>query len=85
MSKDIFNKYICNTKCKCGLLKAYITAQTAGTGAGTATTAVDVACRAYMLYEQVQTYRKLCRGKRGRVCDAMGRRLLALGLIRRLG
>jgi len=54
MSKDIFNKYICNTNCKCNLLKGYMTAQTGGT----ATMAVDVACRAYQLHEQVQSYRR---------------------------
>ena len=69
MSKDIFNKYICNTRCKCNLLKAYITAQTttttAGTTTGTAVKAVDVACRAYMLYEQAQRLQKLRQRRRG--------------------
>ena len=57
MAKDVFNKY-CNTSCKCILLKAYLTAQTAGIG----TMAVDVACRAHMLHEQVKSYRHRRRG-----------------------
>ena len=53
MAKDFFNKRICNTGCKCALLKTSLTAQTAGTAAAAAP-AVDVACKAYQVYEKVK-------------------------------